>query len=317
MGEPLTADEAKLYDRQIRLWGVEAQRRMRDSKVLLVGFRSLNAEVCKNLVLAGINHVSIMDNQTVELQDLGAHIFLEPQHIGKNRAEAALANIATLNPAAHLVAIEGTPASKSDDFFKQFSVICATGCDLVDLYHLNKTCRENSNFFFAADTFGQMGYFFSDLKTYSYLKKVEGEADEVVTTNFTSFEDAMAVKDWSKMKRTPLVYFGMFFLYHFKRQENRLPQPHNPEDQSKLDTLIDTILSEHNVDKSFINQEFRVSLANNAVAEVSPVCAILGGILGQEIIKVISGKEEALNNLFFFNPITGRNPGETAKIPAR
>lgn len=37
------ADE--VYDRQIRLWGLEAQSRMQNSRVLFVGMRALQAEV--------------------------------------------------------------------------------------------------------------------------------------------------------------------------------------------------------------------------------------------------------------------------------
>lgn len=37
------ADE--VYDRQIRLWGTEAQSRMQNSRVLFVGMRALQAEV--------------------------------------------------------------------------------------------------------------------------------------------------------------------------------------------------------------------------------------------------------------------------------
>jgi ubiquitin-like 1-activating enzyme E1 A len=40
-----TEREAEVYDRQIRLWGVEAQRRMRDSRVLIHGMTAVAAEV--------------------------------------------------------------------------------------------------------------------------------------------------------------------------------------------------------------------------------------------------------------------------------
>ena len=45
MDSELTEKEAAIYDRQIRLWGVEAQKRMQNSRVLFCGFRATNAEV--------------------------------------------------------------------------------------------------------------------------------------------------------------------------------------------------------------------------------------------------------------------------------
>jgi len=45
--------DQKQYDRQIRLWGLAAQQRMSETRVLVFGLRGLATEICKNLVLAG------------------------------------------------------------------------------------------------------------------------------------------------------------------------------------------------------------------------------------------------------------------------
>lgn len=58
--------------------------RLREAKILLIGLKALNAEVCKNIVLAGVNSVTILDHETATEEDLGAHIFLEESDIGKN-----------------------------------------------------------------------------------------------------------------------------------------------------------------------------------------------------------------------------------------
>ena len=46
-------------------------------------------------------------------------------------------------------------------------------------------------------------------------------------------------------------------------------------------------------------------LARTAGTEISPICAVTGGMLGQEIIKAISAKNEPFNNWFFFDGISG------------
>lgn len=38
--------------------------------------------------------------------------------------------------------------------------------------------------------------------------------------------------------------------------------------------------------------------------EVVPVCAILGGVIAQEVIKAVSQKEVPINNTFLFDPVT-------------
>src|SRR5262245_15501331 len=81
--EKLSEEEAALYDRQIRLWGADAQQRMREAHVLIYGFGGIHAEVCKNLVLAGVGAVTIMDDTIVEPHHLSAQFFLREEDIKK------------------------------------------------------------------------------------------------------------------------------------------------------------------------------------------------------------------------------------------
>ena len=43
-----------VYDRQIRLWGAEAQKRMSTARVLYVNLSGVSCEMLKNLILAGV-----------------------------------------------------------------------------------------------------------------------------------------------------------------------------------------------------------------------------------------------------------------------
>ena len=63
----LSKEQAAVYDRQLRVWGVEAQQRMMQSKILVVGMGGLTCEVCKNLILAGVGKVTLMDHTKVRL----------------------------------------------------------------------------------------------------------------------------------------------------------------------------------------------------------------------------------------------------------
>lgn len=82
-GQSLSADEIALYDRQIRLWGAQAQERIRSAHILLVSLRALGTEIAKNLVLAGISSLTIIDDSTVTGEDLGAQYFLRDDDVGK------------------------------------------------------------------------------------------------------------------------------------------------------------------------------------------------------------------------------------------
>jgi len=83
-GSAITADEIALYDRQIRLWGVEAQENIRKADILLVSLKALANEIAKNLVLAGVHSLTIIDHEEATEADLGAQFFLTQDDVGKS-----------------------------------------------------------------------------------------------------------------------------------------------------------------------------------------------------------------------------------------
>lgn len=80
----ITEEEAELYDRQIRLWGIESQNRLKQSKVLLLGMNALAAEIAKNIVLAGISSLTIIDGQQVTNDDLENNFLIPRGSVGLN-----------------------------------------------------------------------------------------------------------------------------------------------------------------------------------------------------------------------------------------
>lgn len=83
--ESLSHEETELYDRQLRLWGLKSQQRLIKSKVIILGLNGTLSEVCKNIVLAGINEITLIDWKIVEDKHTIPHLFLDPKtSIGKN-----------------------------------------------------------------------------------------------------------------------------------------------------------------------------------------------------------------------------------------
>ncbi|KAF8827765.1 hypothetical protein HHX47_DHR4000429 [Lentinula edodes] len=78
-----TEEEQGRYDRQIRLWGIEAQQRMRNATILVVRLRGTATETIKNIVLAGIGKLILVDADDVEEEDLGAGFFFRDDDVGK------------------------------------------------------------------------------------------------------------------------------------------------------------------------------------------------------------------------------------------
>ncbi|CDJ58047.1 SJCHGC02328 protein, related [Eimeria maxima] len=56
----------KLFDRQIRLWGLEAQKKLMSSRVLFIGMSAINVEASKDLALAGVSQTICDSRQWTE-----------------------------------------------------------------------------------------------------------------------------------------------------------------------------------------------------------------------------------------------------------
>lgn len=97
-----------------------------------------------------------------------------------------------------------------------------------------------------------------------------------------------------KFKRTGPAYVVAKILQKFRANEHRDPHPSTrAEDIQKLIAIRDEIAKDLVPDSAFVH----------VFGQVSPVAAIVGGELSQEIIKAVSQKEAPHLNVFLFDPI--------------
>lgn len=56
--------------------------------------------------------------------------------------------------------------------------------------------------------------------------------------------------------------------------------------------------------KRLIPSEQRLArLASAATADLAPIAGVIGGICGREVVKFLTGKDEPINNIFFYDAI--------------
>lgn len=59
-------------------------------------------------------------------------------------------------------------------------------------------------------------------------------------------------------------------------------------------------------DPTILDDSFLQNLSALADAEISPVAAIVGGILAQDILRTLSANELPIKNWFYFNGLDGK-----------
>ena len=257
----------------------------------------LAAEVAKNIVLAGVHSLSLMDHHSVTEQDLGAQFFLTPEDIGKNRAQCSATKLAVLNPKVEVTAITHDVLLVDAEFFEAFDVVCSTLHDLRDMIAIDAICRSKNIYFFAGNLFGFSGFFFSNLHCHSYIeetKETNERGSDTITVvkhemQFTSLKEVIFESTWAVIPK----YTPQHLLVLLALARNVEPgEPHPPSAAilcARLGTTVTAFSDVH------------LNTVINTTAELSPVAAIVGGILAAEILKAISKKDKPLFNFFLYD----------------
>jgi ubiquitin-like 1-activating enzyme E1 A len=210
----LTEAEHEVYDRQIRVWGVETQSKLSRARVLVVfgrighdderlttsaaafaAARGLGAETLKNIALAGCGKIVVRDDGGKGRE--GGCGGLASERRGKDGnflnaageddeddssetvAEAMARTLREMNPFGDVSAAEssnGSVCEESAEYYSRFDVVVACGYTFAQCEAMGAKCREVGCGFFGAFHGAAACYFFADL----------GEAHEYVPVGVSS-----------------------------------------------------------------------------------------------------------------------------------
>lgn len=330
-----------VYDRQIRLWGADAQKRMSTARVLYINLTGVTCEIMKNLVLAGIAAVVCDDRPYPEaVREMPCSFFqaddmekavimssgnddAEPESKKAKTAPTTVASaiqpkVEELNPLlSGRNSIEERPiASLPDDYFAQFDAIVASRLTVAEAKRISNSLQneKEGKLFIVTDTFGFDGCAHLDFgsgHTYrrevgkdklSDLSKIE---PHVPMADMLDVPLAGVTGRWDKVVPRTLVLQRLLMDYWGQGKKS------DGQETKKKQQFVEFAsgwLSDNNLpndgDDSFVGDLAQLAgIADHP--EVSPVCAVLGGMLGNEVIKALTGKGEPANNVMLFNGMDG------------
>ena len=112
--EMLLDDELLRYARQILLdgWDIDAQLRLKSSRIIMIGAGGLGCPASETLVRAGLGYVHLIDDDVIEASNLQRQTLFLPEDIGKPKALTAAKMLERINP---LITARGTVARLSED----------------------------------------------------------------------------------------------------------------------------------------------------------------------------------------------------------
>lgn len=136
-------EEIIRYSKQIMLEdiGPEGQRKLKDTRVLVIGAGGLGCPVLQYLNACGIGTLGITDPDTVDLTNLHRQVLYGPADIGQKKVAVACTRLASQNPFTHLIPYEfAIGPENAAGLFADYDII-VDGCDnFATRYIVNDAC---------------------------------------------------------------------------------------------------------------------------------------------------------------------------------
>jgi sulfur-carrier protein adenylyltransferase/sulfurtransferase len=142
----LDADQLDFHERYSRHLllpevGVEGQRRLERSRVLVIGAGGLGSPSAYYLAAAGIGHLRIADDDVVDRSNLQRQILHADARIGLPKVDSAQATLSALNPRTQVEAIAERVTSDNIDRLLESVDVVLDGADNFPVrYLLNDAC---------------------------------------------------------------------------------------------------------------------------------------------------------------------------------
>ena len=118
--------------------------------------------LAKNIALAGVKSLTLYDPAPVAISDLSSQFFLQPQDVGKPRAEATAPRVADLNSYVPVTVHEGNNLVDNLEQLKRYQAVVLTLTPLKEQLAIADFCHKNGIYLTITDTFGLFGYVFND-----------------------------------------------------------------------------------------------------------------------------------------------------------
>ncbi len=131
------------YERQVKLkeFGGEAQQRLLEAKVLVVGAGGLGCPVLQYLVAAGVGTIGIVDDDVVALNNLHRQVLYGMDDIGKSKAQVAARKLQLVNNQADIrFYAERLTVSNALSIISAYDIVVDGTDNFSSRYMINDAC---------------------------------------------------------------------------------------------------------------------------------------------------------------------------------
>ncbi|KAL8439469.1 hypothetical protein Efla_004668 [Eimeria flavescens] len=313
--EALPSDAQKVLDRQIRLWGLEAQRKLLQARVLVVGLSAINVEASKDLALAGVSQ-TLCDGRPWNPEEMRFNFLpvlagspLDPSCTTAEASKKGLESIASfvtfsaISPDA-LRCMDSAASSASQqrlqELVKDFACVCVAAemFPVHSLGPLASACRK------CGVCCGGIGFFTQDFGTYELANKGQGAQ---TTVSHPPLLDVLTAKLADLNPKVDPAIFALLALLRWEAQQQKPRRPLGSIDPleageaAEVETAAATTFAAEGLKPSDSIQRALRDLALGYNQQANATAAVVGGLLAQEVRKYITKEQKAVPNVVVFD----------------
>jgi molybdopterin/thiamine biosynthesis adenylyltransferase len=131
------------YDRNIGTLGLDGQARLLKTKVLVAGLGGLGGHVVESLARLGVGRITGVDGDSFDETNLNRQIYCEMGSLGREKAGAAKALVAQVNPAVEFTPHAARIESLGPKIFKGCGLVFDCLDSIPSRLELSKACSEH------------------------------------------------------------------------------------------------------------------------------------------------------------------------------
>lgn len=131
------------YSRHILLdeIGIEGQTRLMNARALVIGAGGLGSPAAMYLACAGVGHITLVDDDTVDLTNLQRQIAHTTSSVGQSKVESATQTLRALNPLIQVSAVaRRADAGLLDELVAQADVVLDCCDNFLTRHAVNVAC---------------------------------------------------------------------------------------------------------------------------------------------------------------------------------
>lgn len=134
--------------------------------------------------------------------------------------------------------------------------------------------------------------------------ETQGKESQRAKLSYVTFNEMIKSTSISLDNKSSPVLIVSIAMIKFYNEKKHLPRQEkdglNPKDLDELNRIIDSTCESLKVPEKLL-KKLSISWTDHLTGNLSPICAVVGGLAGQDIIRVLSGKDIPIYNTFAFD----------------